>query len=1484
MWAEERGIPVLAAAGDIFSTLSQRPFDYLFSVNNETILSEEVLSLPNRLAINYHDALLPSYAGNYATSWAIMRGEAVHGVTWHVMSSQVDAGDILKQRQVHITAGETAFTLNAKCYEAAILSFEELVNDISRGEIKATAQDLKDRTFFPLDKRPDAGCVLSWHGSAHEIAAMVRALDFGNYANPLGRAKLAIANQLVIVEEVTVLDSPATNPPGTITELGDDFITVSTGDCEVALRKLSTIEGQPLSLSELSSKFALRKGFRFKELDSELRKGLTELYKSCCKREKFWTETLMALQPLAPFTARIDGRNQNEKCGTAAMRLPPEVCSFLRSINGTWDKCDFLITAFAVYLSRVAQNSCFDIGFGDQRVELYGFFAPHVPLRIEVEGFQDFREALSSISQRLRLVNRHKTYARDLLSRIPELRTRVEQGIEYDLPFAVERTASMADYDVASCTGLTLVIPEDRAECYWVYSQTAFDENTIARMMRQFEILMSAVANDPGQPIARLPLLSDEDRHRLLVEWNDTAADCPQEQCIHQLFEARAENSPEEVAVRFEAQTLSYGDLNRRANQLAHHLRKSGVGPEVMVGICLDRSLDLPVGLLGILKAGGAYLPLDPAYPEDRLSFMLKDSGTSVLLTEEQYLEKFPDFTQRIICLTNDRQTISFESEENVESAVTPASLAYVIYTSGSSGKPKGVSIPHRALVNHSTAISKCYNLSSSDRMLQFASISFDVAGEELFPPWLAGATVVLQPERARASLSAFLEFLKEEQLTVINLPTSFWQEFISDLSSSDLPATLRLVVVGNEKAHPEAFLAWQRLVGDRIRLMNAYGPTETTITSSTYEFVPGKENYQTQCIPIGRPIANVQMYLLDGHLQPVPVGIGGELHIGGAGLARGYLNHAELTAQKFIGNPFSADPEARLYKTGDLARYLPDGQIEFLGRKDDQVKVRGFRIEPGEIETVLSQSSMVRQAAVIAREDRPGEKRLVAYVVLKDGNGNGNNINLGPSVGENTRLFARDLVGMETELPSKLSRTDLREYLIERLPDYMVPSAFVVLDALPTLPNGKVDRSSLPTPADESLETRGGFVCPSDAFERYVVKVWEKVLGKQPIGVHDNFFDLGGNSLVALRMFAEVEKQFGKSLPLATLFHAPTVGKLCRVLREQGWQEPWSSLVPIQKGGTKPPFFCIHAAGGNVLFYRDLVRRLGMDQPFYGLQARGLDGKQPHHTRIEDMAGHYIDEIRRVQPQGPYFLGGASFGGLVAFEMARQIDASGQKVAFVGLFDAHGPGYPRLLPTTSAFAAKVIHCRERIEHHLGNLVILDWQGRLTYLREKRRKAVVKFIRGFRDKRARLARKLHLSPPNPLPTKLQEAQNAIMECFRNYVPQVYPGSVTLFRASRQPSGIYPDPTLGWGGLAAGGLVIHDVPGLHGSMLTEPRVQVLAEKLTECLSRAPASASQAAQHQVAESWSIEPALQDRSCVAVSGPEQRQLLSSSSVADR
>jgi amino acid adenylation domain-containing protein len=795
-----------------------------------------------------------------------------------------------------------------------------------------------------------------------------------------------------------------------------------------------------------------------------------------------------------------------------------------------------MLTAFYVQLYRYTNQTDILIGSpmrgrtAKEFKEIVGYFSNLTVLRVSIQENATFTELLAQVSKIVRQAQKHQDYPFSLLveklqpqrdpSRSPfcqvsftwQAQTWCEQ--KENLSPSQEPMLQMAPYLLGHQRGadfdLSLMVMEaaETFQLNWQYNTDLFEDTTITPMAGHFVTLLESIVENPQQPVSLLPLLTQREQHQLLVEWNNTKAEYPSNKCIHQLFEEQVERTPDAVAVVFEGQQLTYNELNCRANQLAHYLQSLGVKPDELVGICVERSLEMIVGLLGILKAGGAYVPFDPDYPIERLSFMLEDAAVKVLLTQQELIDKLPEHQAQLICLDADWELISQFSQDNPITDVQATNLAYVIYTSGSTGQPKGVMLSHSNLSNHMFWMQETFPLTKTDRVLQKTPFSFDASVWEFYAPLLVGGQLLIAQPGGHTDSDYLLKTIAQQQVTTVQLVPSLLQMLLEQGGIENCQL-LKRVFCGGEIL-PVA-LQEKLLSQLNVNLCNLYGPTECCIDVTFWNCQ--REMYG-QRIPIGRPISNTQIYILDSNLQSLPVGIPGELHIGGAGLARGYLNRPELTQEKFIPNPFSNYPDSRLYKTGDLARYLPDGNIEYLGRIDNQVKIRGFRIELGEIETVLKQHSQVQSSVIIDQEDTSGNKRLVAYIVPQK---------------------------ETTPTPN-----ELRQFLKEKLPDYMIPSAFVIMESLPLTPNGKIDRRALPE-TNLCGEIELNFVAPRNLEEEILAKIWSQVLRVEPVGIYDNFFELGGDSILTIQIITRARKA-GLELTPKQLFTHQNIAELATV------------------------------------------------------------------------------------------------------------------------------------------------------------------------------------------------------------------------------------------------------------------------------------------------------------------------------------------------
>jgi amino acid adenylation domain-containing protein len=1652
------------------------------------------------------------------------------------------------------------------------------------------------------------------HVSQHDREAEAQRLAAQEAARPfdLGRGPLLRATLLRLSETEHVLLV-------TMHHIISDGWSMGVLVKEVAALYEAFAEGRPSPLVELDIQYADFAVWQREWLQGDVLEG----------QLSYWREQLQGAPAVLELpTDRPRPPVQTFRGAHEQFELEAGLTDALRALSRREGVTLFmtLLAAWQALLARYSGQT--DVVVGSpianrnrrETESLIGFFVNTLVLRTDLSGDPTFKQLLSRVREVTLGAYAHQDLPFERL--VEELQP--ERSLSHTPLFQVFFVLQNASGEALEMQGLTLTplrAGNDTAKFDLMlsleesgagvggaveYSTDLFDAGTIRRMCRHYATLLAGIAAQPEARLSTLPLLAADEEEQLLVEWNRTQAEFPREQLLHQLFEEQARRTPGRIALVAGDEEVSYGELNRRANRLAHHLRKIGVSPESVVGICLERSAEMVAGVLAVLKAGGAYLPLDPEYPQERIRLMLEDAGAQVLLTQERLQDHLPAFGARLLCLDRSPHLISAEGDENprVCASQSPSGLAYVIYTSGSTGRPKGVQISHRNIVNFLESMRRQPGLNAEDKLLAVTTLCFDIAGLELYLPLSVGARVILASREVASDGTLLLETLLGSGANVMQATPATWRMLVE----AGWSGTKYLKMLCGGEALPRD-LANQMLERGG-ELWNMYGPTETTIWSAQARIASDEGT-----ITVGRPAANTQVYILDPQLNPVPVGVPGELLIGGDGLARGYRHRADLTGGRFIPDPFSRVPGARLYRTGDSARYLTNGEIEVLGRADHQVKLRGFRIEPGEIEAALLEHPLVRDAVVVARDDVPGNKRLVAYVtpdtqhapeivepgreqehvsqwqaiwdatyqptaaaprptneatfnlsgwnsaytgqpipeaemrewvgntverilslrperVLEIGCGTGlllfrvaphcahycgtdisvNSLSYirrqldaqqlsgvtlmekaahdfdgiaeraydvvvlnsvaqyfpgveylvrmltgavkavrpggaiflgdirslplleafhasvelqraapstprehlsrrvkkqlakdkelildpafffalrhhlpeishveilhkrgryhneltrfrydvvlrvgrevcrdikprrlkwddglslpairrelseeqpeyltvagvpnarvtplvelagmlsdagGPTtvaeVGERLERRAGD-AGIDPEavwklgdeLPYSISlhwagrgaddRFDvvfkrrgaspdgelvegvpapesvahapwssyannpmrevltrdlapqLRSYLREKLPAYMVPSACVVLEAMPLTPNGKVNRHALPAPEQADADRETSSLAPRDLLEHKLVRIWEELLEVRPVGVKDDFFELGGHSMLAVRLMARIEQWLGVRLPVAAIFRKPTVAALAGVLREQAdVAAPSTPLVEIQSGApARPPFFCVHPAGGGVLCYAALARHLGQDQPFYGLQARPPEAGASPLARIEEMADSYVEAIKSLQPEGPYLLGGWSMGGVVAFEMARQLQSEGHRVALLALLDARVPhlgGYDEA-DELSLIASFV--------QDLG----LSLDG-TTLSEERLHKCSPEELLAYVMEQARASEVL---PPDMELSDLSRRYRVFKTNVRamlDYVPQAYAGRVALFTAGEGASE-RPDPSYGWSRVATAALEIYGVPGDHFSMVRRPHVETLASRLNVCLDAA-----------------------------------------------
>ncbi|MCF5212363.1 non-ribosomal peptide synthetase, partial [Pseudomonas syringae] len=919
------------------------------------------------------------------------------------------------------------------------------------------------------------------------------------------------------------------------------------------------------------------------------------------------------------------------------------------------------------------------------------------------------------------------------------------------------------------------------------YASDLFERATIERMAGHLQVLLEGMVADDQQSVGELPLLSCEQRRQVLESFNDTVAAYPADRLLHQLFEEQVAQQPDALAVVDETASLTYGELNARANRLAHYLIGLGVQPDDRVAICAQRSLEMVVGLLGILKAGGAYVPLDPGYPSERLRYMLEDSAPVAVLVQGETRTLLGE----LAVPTFDLQDADWEVEADhnpVVPAITPQHLAYVIYTSGSTGKPKGVANQHDGVVNRLWWAQSEYRIGADDRVLQKTPFGFDVSVWEIFLPLLAGAQLVMARPGGHQDPHYLMEVIERRSISMLHFVPSMLQAFVNQTPAGRC-STLKRVLCSGE-ALPHALLLQGQAHFPKSELHNLYGPTEAAIDVTAWHYVAEQD---IGIVPIGRPIANTQIYLLDAHGQPVPIGVSGEIHIGGIGVARGYLNRPELTAERFLEDPFSAQPAARMYRSGDLGRWLADGNIEYLGRNDDQVKLRGYRIELGEIESQLAGCPGVREAVVLAREHCPGDKRLVAYLTAQEG--------------------------------AVLSAAQLREQLSQGLAEYMIPSAFVTLARFPLTPNGKLDRRALPAPEDDAFASRG-YEAPVGEIEHALAEIWQALLGLERVGRHDHFFELGGHSLLAVQLVSCLRQRFEVEVALGDLFMHPTICELAASCHSGLNKALHPNLTTLRKEGAQHPLFLIHEGSGDIGYAQQLAKQIPSDIPVYGFSASGLQSGEEHLTTIEAMASRYIEGIRHIQPQGPYRVAGWSAGGTIAYEIAHQLTGAGATVEFLGLVD-----------TTSDYR-HLFDAQEGGYAHLDERPDFDEiEALLRLLPPDVRQGPVRHLAAARDFEALLAyTQVQGLLPEGIESDLAKRYLALIRsiglALYRYRPPALPVRVTLFSAMGENRS---DISMGWEALMPKEqLQVISIMGTHHSIVKEPDIRELGRAILEAV--------------------------------------------------
>ncbi|USQ15251.1 amino acid adenylation domain-containing protein (plasmid) [Legionella lytica] len=1253
-WCQEHNIPFINSLHEFEQRHIHTSFDYLFSIVNDVILPESILRAPRLHAINYHNSPLPKYAGLYATSWAILNNESEHAISWHLIEPQIDAGAIVKQSVFPIEKEDTALNLNLKCYEAAIESFASLVDELASNKECLVPQNLEHRSYYGLKNKPKNLGFVAWDSSADDIDRLCRALSLGSYRNELATAKLFINDQWYIINAHRILHVTSQGVPGTIVHLSKNEVQITTNTVDIALLSIMDAEGVIYDMERWSTLCALSVG----QILPNINQLEYPLMVSMPKIEKFWVqEYTHYIHHDLSFLAPLNRAQKSDSGRRSSLVLPQHISHQVHHYSSTMtiQPDHFLLTVVLTYLYRLNDYKNFSLQISDsERSAQLGkfsfFFSETYPLTTNLSHDLSFGETLSQVTNEILRLTQHDTFCNDLFVRYPELQVPQKEVLIRFINDQEPISTSTEEYK------LIISISKNGSGLH-IHNKTNYQDNESSyaffnRVEEHLALLLEDALAHPDKKLYELTILSQEELG-LMNSWNNTDFEYDSTQLLHQKIEQQVLKSPQKTAAYFEGQTISYELLDKKANQLAHYLLHQGVQPNDSIGVHLHRSLDMLISILGILKSGAAYLPLDPHYPHQRIQYILKHSQTRYLITHEPHLSHQLSDYNGIIINPNKVPYREFVSTQPLIKTQS-SDLAYIIYTSGTTGTPKGVGIPHQAACNHMTWMKTAYDFKPDDRFLLKTPFSFDASVWEIFMPLIVGGLLVIAPDEAHTNPKELIDLIIQNQITIIQLVPSMLRE-ITLTQGFGSCSSLRHLFCGGEALLPETIHGFYEHNTFQAQLHNLYGPTEATIDAVTRTC--SIEDSERSISLIGTPIFNTRAYILDQFMKMVPAGVLGELYLSGDGLAKGYLHNSHLTEQKFIPNPFH--PKTRLYKTGDLVKWHSDGAIEYHGRADEQIKIRGFRIEISEIESCLEKIHAVYQCLVKPERTSDTAVSLSAYLVIQE--------------------------------DTHISANELRATLKKELPDYMIPSRFYIVEQLFFTPNGKLDRKHVPTPIKNLSIATQQQIAPETKTQKQLHRIWCDVLKKEVLGIDDDFFEQGGHSLLAMQIISGIHERLSIKLSIRALFDYPSIRLLAQEIERLLQKSPFNfsrdihTIIPLKKSGHKIPLFLVHPVGGSVFWYTALAKNFDKQRPLYALQDPALETQSFLFEHLEEMASCYIENIKRIQPQGPYLIGGASFGASVAIEIAKQLQNRNEDIAAIISLDGWAE-YPALQSNEAHF------------------------------------------------------------------------------------------------------------------------------------------------------------------------------------------------------
>ncbi|MFC2106993.1 amino acid adenylation domain-containing protein [Bacteroidota bacterium] len=1233
-WCKKNGIECYFQEARITNILERIDYDYLLSIVNEKIIPEAALSFAKISNINYHDSLLPKYAGLFSTSHAIINQEVKCGVSWHIIDEGIDTGDILLQEEVLISKDDTALSLNLKCFDKALKTFDTLTSNIESKDVIPKKQDLSERSYYGMFDRPDNACLIDWNKTAEEIYCLFNSMIFGNTIdNEFGTPKLYLNGKYYIIENLRISDAKSGEKPGTIVNKNEKGFSVSSSTNDIEISKILDIYGRQIEINNILNEIEFNQRLNPDILLTESsRDDLITLFNKAIRSEAYWKSQIdrFEMLDLSFMCKGVDLSKEREFHSISLNDL---------EISNSKDRESFInksIAGFLLFLSKISNRDSISVLVENYNLDLKennldNLFSKYTPITIDVNQDKNLNEIFNSLINYIKTSFAKGTFLNDIFYRYIDLKSNgsFETFINNPLIISIAGEKEIEN-PVFFNYILNLIIDTKNQSLSLKYNKNFVNGNDIEYIGNYLSLFFQKFRENPEIDCKKLSLLSDSLRKEIIYKWNNTKLNKDLNKSVVGILDSIAIKSPDLIALEFGDKSYNYQQLNSISNAYAGYIKSLNYTDNFYVAILLDRTPEMIFAILGILKAGCAYIPLDKKYPQERINRIIENSGLSIILTSSKYSNLIPGtIKDKVFVDQQHNEIVSEFSSQNFAGEIHSYNDAYVIYTSGSTGKPKGVRVSHKSLTSFTYAAIELYKIKQEDRMLQFASITFDAAIEEIFPTLCSGACLILRTDEMMESASKFISFCKQWKISIIDLPTSYWHLLVDQTIKDNLKfdKNLRLVILGGEAVSAGWVKSWLDRFNNYPVLINTYGPTETTVVATSY--MVNTESYQNP-IPIGKPIGNVKTYVVDKNNMLLPPGMPGELLIGGDLVSSGYLNNQLLTEEKFISNTFESNDDNRLYRSGDLVKYDNSGNILFLGRIDKQVKIRGFRIELDEIDSIVKEYNNILDSISILYIDSDNNKKLVNYYISEDD---------------------KEIEGYE-----------IRDFLESRLPSYMIPSAFIKMHSFPLTTSLKINYKAFPNPnfsETNSLEIN----LPENPIQKELYRIFSNVLNVDTLSTQNNFFNLGGDSLSAIEILSKITKVYGDIISLKEFYQYPSIKELDLLISERYQnnisdevQENISNLISLQDEGERDPVIMIFGDESNLF----LPQLLGNDQPYYAFIPLGSEGEKITLKTVEEIADLFAKEIIARFKNISIHLAGYSFGGLIAIELRKRLSSAG--------------------------------------------------------------------------------------------------------------------------------------------------------------------------------------------------------------------------------